>query len=491
MVRQGNLLRRAVRVGPARLAALAVCAVGIAACGSQAPSSTTAPRAAARATGARQTVWIYSSLPLLGPERSTSEQIERGIRLALSLASHRAGRFDVRYRALCDSAGVLKQAHGRPVVAGNGASRRGGNTATSSGPCPVVEPRGTGAATDTWSALATVQNAEQAARNPRTVAYIGDLNSGATELSLPILNQAGIVQLTPGSGYPGLTDGYKGITLSTEPGRYYPQSPRTLLRLIPNDIVQASAALDVLHESGCQRVAAWEFGSAAEGPALLKAVTETASRYGMVYVHTPPPAPGTKPYNFVRSLQQQPGAPRCAVLVGRDNAAADLFTIELRLQLVPSPIVVGTSGFCNAGWARGISARVTKAIARNVLAGLYCTTPALPVSSYPGTRDRGGFIARYRHAFHRAPTTYDYYGYAATELVLEALRETDRRGDSRREVTRSLVQDTAPNVLSTFTFLDTGDVFSNAYGVDSFVGGRPVWHRTVVPTVAHLLPSAG
>ena len=52
------------------------------------------------------------------------------------------------------------------------------------------------------------------ARNPQTVAYIGDLNTGATELSLPILNQAGIVQLTPGSGYPGLTDKVTGVTVT-------------------------------------------------------------------------------------------------------------------------------------------------------------------------------------------------------------------------------------------------------------------------------------
>ncbi|HET9093442.1 MAG TPA: ABC transporter substrate-binding protein [Solirubrobacteraceae bacterium] len=489
MVRLGNPLRGA----PGRVGALGLCALLLAACGSQGSPADTATRPTATSSAGRHTVYLYSSLPLSGPERSTSLQIERGIRLALDLAAHRAGRFDVRYRALCDSAGAVKRGHGRPVVLGNGASHRGGSTtATASGPCPTVQAPAAGAARADWTATATVQNAEQAARNPRTVAYIGDLNSGATELSLPILNQAGIVQLTPGSGYPGLTDGYKDVTLPTEPGRYYPQSPRTLLRLIPNDVVQASAALDVLHQSGCRRVAAWEFGGTVEGPALLKAVIATASRYGMAYVRTPAPGPGVKSYNYVRALQQQPGAPRCAVLVGHETAAADVLTTELRLQLTPSPIVVGTSGFCNAGWARGIAAGgISKAVAHNVLEGLYCTTPALPVAAYPGTRDRGGFIDRYRRAFHRAPTTYEYYGYAATELVLEALREVSPRGDSRKQVTRSLVQDYAPNVLSTFTFLDTGDVFSNAYGVDSFVGGRPVWHRTVIPTVRHLLPSAG
>ena len=74
------------------------------------------------------------------------------------------------------------------------------------------------------------RSAETAARNPQTVAYVGDLNTGATELSLPDPNQAGIVELTPGSGYPGLTDKVTGVTVTPgEPNRYYPQSRPSLL----------------------------------------------------------------------------------------------------------------------------------------------------------------------------------------------------------------------------------------------------------------------
>ncbi len=100
-----------------------------------------------------------------------------------------------------------------------------------------------------WNPAATIQSAVTAARNQQTVAYIGDLDSGATQLSLPILNQAGIVQLTPGSGYPGLTDDVKNVTFPLgEPNKYYPQSRPSLFRLVPNDIIQAAAIVDWLKD---------------------------------------------------------------------------------------------------------------------------------------------------------------------------------------------------------------------------------------------------
>ncbi len=58
------------------------------------------------------------------------------------------------------------------------------------------------------------QNASKVAVNPRAVFYIGDLDSSATQISLQILNLAGIPQIAPGSGYrwldqelPGPRDG--------------------------------------------------------------------------------------------------------------------------------------------------------------------------------------------------------------------------------------------------------------------------------------------
>lgn len=464
----GNLLLRTLALG-------ALCALLVAACGSQQkPSSTTSTAATPPAHGS-DTVAIYSSLPRRGPERTATSQIEQGIKLALKLAHGKVKpRFHVVYHPLSDSPPPTKHRHGGPASPSTNDRLNSGVTTT------------TATSTSSWGAAKTVDNASQAARDPQTVAYIGDLNSGATELSLPILNQAGIAQITPGSGYPGLTDAYKDITENqTEPGRYYPQTTRNLLRMIPSDIVQASAALEVLHKTGCQVVAAWSFGGGSEATALLNAVAKTAALYEMKNVlpgKLPPASKGD--LDYVGALK--PANVHCAVMVGHPTAAAELLTTELREQLGPATAIVGTSGFCTSSWARGIP----KADAKGVVPGLYCMTPYLPITAY---KRSVAFVARFRALYHRTPTAYSYYGYEAAEIVLRALQDIASSDDTRQAVLTGLFTELVPDELGPppFTF-SNGSVVSTEYGVDNFnAAGMPTPHGTVAPSSAYLLPSAG
>ena len=464
MLRLGTPLTRT-------LAPAALCALALAACGAQPKSpATTSTNLAKASPKSLPTAYIYSSLPFNGPEAADSVQIQRGIRLALVESHSRVPRFRIRYRQLDDS--IVKRSRRDKILVFKG--------------------------TD-WNASQTVRNAERAASNPQTVAYIGDLDSGATMLSLPILNQAGIAQLTPGSGYPGLTDSYAkyGITQTGEPGKYYPQaSTRTLLRLIPSDVVQASAALAVLHADGCQRFSAWRFGrrSEQEAKSLFAAVVATAPKYKMAYKPAPALTASTNPITYADSLK--PDDLHCAVMVGNVTPAAVMLTTELRLQLVPAPTIVGTSGFCNSGWVRDISTGLhnNTAQVKNVVAGLYCTTPVRPVTEaqYPHSRSFiQKFIRSFRRRYHSRPLAYDYYGYLAAELVITALKDVGPHEDPRQQVVTSLFEDIPSAELGTYPFDNSGNVGSNAYGVDSFVNGVPEHYKTVTPGAGYLLTSAG
>ena len=53
------------------------------------------------------------------------------------------------------------------------------------------------AAAGNWDPGQTSTNARKAAQDKSTVAYIGEFNSGASAVSIPILNQAGIAQISP------------------------------------------------------------------------------------------------------------------------------------------------------------------------------------------------------------------------------------------------------------------------------------------------------
>ncbi len=52
---------------------------------------------------------------------------------------------------------------------------------------------------------ATASDAKMAAQDTTTIAYLGEYESAATAVSLPLINAAGILQLSPASPYVGLT----------------------------------------------------------------------------------------------------------------------------------------------------------------------------------------------------------------------------------------------------------------------------------------------
>ncbi|MBV9804857.1 MAG: branched-chain amino acid ABC transporter substrate-binding protein, partial [Solirubrobacterales bacterium] len=201
------------------LAALAA-VLALAACGSSNSSSTSKSSSGAASSGGSSssgggpTVDIYSSLPLQGASTAQTDPLVNGIKLALSQAGGKAGKFTVNYQVLDDST----------------------------------------ASAGKWDPTQTAANARKAAEDPKTVYYIGEFNSGASEISIPILNQAGIPQVSPANTYVGLTTNEPG-SAPGEPTKYYPTGKRTYLRIVPRDTIQAAAGLLTMKHDGCTKVA--------------------------------------------------------------------------------------------------------------------------------------------------------------------------------------------------------------------------------------------
>src|SRR6185312_17542751 len=151
-----------------------------------------------------------SSLPLQGAARVQSEAAVKGARLALEQAGGKAGSFKVAYVSLDDS------------------------TAQAAG----------------WEPNATSTNARKAAGDKSTIGYIGEFNSGATAFSLPILNEAGIAQVSPGNTAVGITSSDPGAGPG-EPDKYYPSGVRTYARVLPKDTYQGAALAALAKEKNC------------------------------------------------------------------------------------------------------------------------------------------------------------------------------------------------------------------------------------------------
>lgn len=102
-----------------------------------------------------------------------------------------------------------------------------------------------------WKADKEKINAEIAANDPTVVAYIGPQNSGAAKVSMPILNKAGITQISPSNTWPGLT---KSGFAPGEPAIFYPSGTRHYFRVVTTDDLQGPAAAIWAKELGYSSV---------------------------------------------------------------------------------------------------------------------------------------------------------------------------------------------------------------------------------------------
>ena len=156
---------------------------------------------------------LYSSRPTEGPSAATARAVAAGQRQALADAGDRAGRYRIRLVELSAS---------KPG-AGN------------------------------WDPGQVSENASRAAEDPRAIAYLGELNLGASAVSVPVTNEAGLLQVSPGDGLTSLTE--EPPRSAAGPERYYPSGRRSFLRLVPDDLVQARQLVDRMEALGVERPA--------------------------------------------------------------------------------------------------------------------------------------------------------------------------------------------------------------------------------------------
>jgi branched-chain amino acid transport system substrate-binding protein len=185
-------------------------ALGVAACGGDKKETT---GGGAGSGGAAKTVTIYSSVPLQGASRLQTEAVVNGAKLAVEQANNKAGNIQVVYKPLDDST----------------------------------------AQAGTWTPEATSANARKAAQDKSTAAYIGEFNSGASAVSIPILNEAGVPQISPANTGVGLTTNKPGSNPG-EPDKYYPTGKRTYTRIVPIDTIQGAALVTLMKQDGCTKV---------------------------------------------------------------------------------------------------------------------------------------------------------------------------------------------------------------------------------------------
>ncbi|MDA0183680.1 branched-chain amino acid ABC transporter substrate-binding protein [Solirubrobacter phytolaccae] len=409
---------------------LAGSALALGACGDDEGSSGSGS-AEGDGGGSAETLTIYSSLPLQGAARTQSLAAVNGAKLALEQAGGKAGNFTIKYESLDDST-----------------AQQGG-----------------------WEPGVTSANALKVAGDDSAIGYIGEFNSGATAVSLPILNEAGIAQVSPGNTAVGITSDDPGAEPG-EPDKYYPTGVRTYARVLPKDTYQGAALATLAKEEGCASAFILN-DKEVYGAGLAKNVELAAKTVGLEIKGNEGIDKNAANYRSVAANIKTTGA-ECFIYSGiTANNAVQIFK-DIAVALPDAPLL-GPEGVGETGFFDPKEGGLPADVASRVL----ITIPGVAPEEYPPAGKE--FLTAYAAKFgEENPDRYAVYGYESMMLLLDAIKRAGENGSDRKAVAEQLLATKdREGVFGTYSIDKNGDITLTPYGVYKVADGKMVFDRSV------------
>jgi branched-chain amino acid transport system substrate-binding protein len=403
---------------------LVVSALGIAACGGGDNGG------GGKASGSTLTIW--SSLPRQGASRVQAIPIEQGAALALKERGGKVGKYKVQDTPLDDSTAAAGQ----------------------------------------WDAGPTSSNARKASQDKSTIAYIGEYNSGASAISIPILNEAGIPQVSPANTAVGLTKKEPGTTPG-EPDKYYKTGKRTYLRVVPRDTIQGAAMATQMKADGCKSLYIVN-DKEVYGAGLARNIENSAKENGLKVLGND--GFDKKAANY-RSLASKIAGkkPDCIA----DSQVVETNGVQMGKDLaagVPGAKLYGPDGLAISSFADPKKGGIPASEASRWT--LFVAT--LAPDKYPPQGKK--FFADFKKSYHttKDPDPYAIYGYESMSLILDAIKRAGDKGNDRAEVLKELFNTKdRKSVLGTYSIDKTGDTSITDYGVYKIKGGDLTFFKVI------------
>jgi branched-chain amino acid transport system substrate-binding protein len=372
------------------------------------------------------TLNVYSSLPLQGASRPQSEDVINGIKLALKQKNNKCGDFTIKYESLDDAT----------------------------------------AAAGKWEPSATAGNARKVAQDDSAIAYLGEFNSGASAISIPITNEAGILQVSPANTALGLTKGGPGADKG-EPDKYYPSGKRNFARVVPIDTIQGAAQAQWMKDEGVQSVYILD-DAEVYGKGVAKNTQGSAEKVGIKIAGNDSWDGQASNYRALAAKIKETGAD--AVFTGGiiDNNAPQLYK-DLHAAM-PDAKLFGPDGVATVDFSKEIPAEVQ--------AKSYLTAPTLSPDELPpaGQQFYKDYEAEYGEPQNEIDP-YAVYGYEAMAVVCDAIAQG---GDDRKAVIDAFFSTKGrESPLGSYDIDPDGDTTLSDYGGYKAEGGKLVFAKVI------------
>jgi len=326
------------------------------------------------------TIKIVSSLPRTGSARGQTDTIVNGIVMAFEEANYKVGNFTLKYEDLDDATAAEGQ----------------------------------------WTAEREGANADQAIKDPDVMVYIGTYNSGAAKISMPRLNKAGILMISPANTGTGLTKPGKGDP--GEPEIYRPSGKINYVRVVPADDIQGVVSAEWAKKLKLTKVFVLD-DREVYGKGVADLFHAHADQIGLkVLGHEGIDGRAQEFKPLMTKIKAT--NPDLIYFGGTTQTKAG--------QLVKDMVAVGLDAkfMCPDGCFE--DAFITSAGADNLNERGLITFGGLPPEKQTG---KGAlFVAAYQKKFGKMPEGYAIYGYECGKVALEAIR---RAGKKDRDAIRA------------------------------------------------------
>lgn len=338
---------------------------------------------------------IYLSAPLSGPRAADGQDVADGAQLALADAGEAAAGTSVELEVL-DDAG----------------------------------PEG-------WDAALSGANARAATQDSSAIAYLGEVDSGASRTSIPITNEAGILQVSPAAGAEDLTRDAIGSDIV--PTMVQPSGARTFGRVIPSDRTQGQAAGGWMSKQGIASVTVLG-GEDPFGQSLVAGLLAAS----------PGPAVAEKGTRGDALLVADEDAARAAEL---PSNGVPIFASDALLEGNGPATLERLGSACSPA---GCTVRIASA--------------ALDPSQLPAAAST--FLDDFQAEYDRRPGRLAAYGYEAMAVVLDSIERAEDPTDRGSVVDAFFATSDRDSILGTYSIDEVGDTTLDELGAYVVRGDR-------------------
>jgi branched-chain amino acid transport system substrate-binding protein len=368
-----------------------------------------------------KTLKIVSSLPRTGSANAQTTSMVNGIRMAIEERGGEVDDFEIAYEDMDD------------------ASPQKGN----------------------WDPQVEATNAKKAIADPEVIGYIGTYNSGAAKVSMPMLNKAGLVMISPGNTHTGLTK--PGMGEPNEPAVYRPTGKINYFRVVPADDIQGAVACEFIRaDLGAKKVFVLH-DRELYGKGISDVFRKSAEASGMQVVGFEGIDPKASNYRSLVTKIRAAGAE--AVFFGgttQTNAAQVLK--DLRAGGAKVPFVSPDGTFERAFIEAAGKDNVTKE-----QGGVYITFGGLPSDQLTGLG--ADFVKRYKAKHGELPEAYAVYGYEAARVLLDAIDRAESK-DRASVIAAVAATKDFTGALGTWSFDANGDTTNRMMSVNTIENGE-------------------